>query len=514
MQAQQNELVTLWHELAGADSRRGFLSHLRHVVIDSRPSPQRFAAAARPWQWEWAALLGPALEDAAWGGVRGYSGPRCFWRTLARGHDKTTGLARVVNFALAFGTRPLAIDAAAADGEQAALLLAAMRKELDLNPWMGKAVKLRRDGADGPGGTLKILTSDAPSAAGRIPDVIICDEITHWKSKALWDMLWSSVDKRENTLVVVITNAGVKDSWQWDLKEGAKGSPRRWVVYEAPGRLDTWMSEVNIAEDRKLLTPSEARRLLDNEWIDPAEESGYLSAADIVACEALGRDLGLVYNTRGVPGQDYWASIDYGPKRDRTALAIMHQRESGLVVIDRLDVWQGSREEEIQIAAIRSWMHEATQQFPSLRVVIDPYQLKEFSQDWAKWIHIEEWEARGGKSNYAMAELLRSLIVNKQIAWYPGAGILPVNGGQLETLSDELRSLVTKRATYGYRIDHVASKHDDRAVCIGMGAVKLLGGPGHTPFRRPPGMPAALPNPLRIRVTSAEGRGLYGMSKK
>jgi hypothetical protein len=506
-----NALAQLAADVAAADSQSGYLAHLRHVVIDSRPEPKRFSAAAYLWQWEWAAQLAPALEDIA--GVRpGYAGPRCFWRTLARGHDKTTGLARVVNYLLAFSRRKLIIDAAAADADQAALLLAAMRREAELNPWMAARIKFTRDGAIGPGGELSVLTSDAPTAAGRIPDVVICDEVTHWRTRALWDMLYSGVTKRPDCVVVVITNAGVKDSWQWDVKEAAKAQPSRWLVYEAPGRLQTWMSEENLAADRKLLTPSEARRLLDNEWIDPAEEAGYLHPADIDACESLGRELGLVYNTRARRGQEYWASIDYGPKRDRTCLAVMHQRESGLLVIDRMDVWQGSRAEEIQIADIRVWLREAREQFPDLHLVLDPYQLLELAQDLCGHLHIERFEGRGGKANYEMAELLRSLIVNRQIAWYPGCGSLPLADGRLEDFRQELRGLVTKRTSYGYRIDHESTKHDDRTVTVGMGAVQLMARLPKQPFKAPPPVEKVPPTPLRPRALSAESRGLYGMS--
>lgn len=511
----QLELRRLLAELAEADSQAGFLGYLRHVVIDARPDPLPFADAARPWQWEWCAKIAPVLESAC--GLsdvtRLVGGPRCFWRTLARGHDKTTGLARAINYALAFGRRPVQIDHAAADWDQAALLLAAMRKECELNPWLGRRIQLDKKRARGPGGELYVMTADAPSAAGRIPDIITVDEPTHWRSRDLWDMLWSSVNKRPQTLVFVITNAGVKESWQWDVKEAAKQSPTRWSVYEAPGRLASWMSEENIAEDRKLLAPAEARRLLDNEWIDPAEEAGYLAASDVTACDDLGRELGLVYNTVGKRGVEYWASIDYGPRRDRTALAVVHQRDSGLIVPDRLDVWQGSRVEEIQIAQIRSWLHEARQQFVGLNLIVDPYQLKELVQDFRGHMHVEEFESRGGKSNYEMAELLRSLIINKQIAWYPGAGSLVVAGGKTETLVDELKSLVIKRTSYGYRIDHESTKHDDRAVAVGMACVKIMERQPSRRFERPPQVAAPLQSPLRVRRISAERRGLYGMSE-
>ena len=504
------KVLDVAYELAEQDSRRGYLPYLRHVVIDSRPEPARFSAIARPWQWEFAGRYAPALEAVT--GLRGnYSGPQGYWHTLARGHDKTTALARVANWVLSFGRRQITAVIAAADQDQAALLTDAMQVEAELNPWIDSKLKFMRDGVLGPGGFLEVITSDAPTAAGKRADLIICDEVTHWRNKALWDTLVSGWSKRQDAVLIVITNAGVKGSWQWDVKEEAKSIPRRWVVYEAPGRLPSWMSEQQVEDDRRLLTPSEARRLLDNIWIDPAEESGFLHRADIERCEALGRELGLTYCTQGKPGQEYWAGIDYGPKRDRTALSICHQTESGLVILDRLDVWQGSPHAPIQIAEVRSWLQESRQQFPDLHVVVDPHELEELVQDYERHIPIERYESRGGKGNYHLAESLRSLIVNQSLAWYPGAGSLPVEG-QVEDFKQELLHLVTRQMPYGYRIDHEATKHDDRAVAVGMPCVCILRRPRATQFRKPPQVEKSPVQTVPIRIrTTAEQRGIYGM---
>ena len=92
-----------------------------------------------------------------------------------------------------------------------------------------------------------------------------------------------------------------------------------------------------------------------------------------------------------------------------------------------------------------------------------------------------------------------------------GAGALPLADGRLETLADELRGLITVRTSYGYRIDHEATKHDDRAVAIGMACVKILERAPHRRFVKPEIVEKSAPEPLKSRRISAEGRGLYGM---
>jgi hypothetical protein len=85
----------------------------------------------------------------------------------------------------------------------------------------------------------------------------------------------------------------------------------------------------------------------------------------------------------------------------------------------------------------------------------------------------QEFEARGGKANYALASNLRALLVNTQLAWYPGCGQLQVKG-QPHTLTHELKELVLKQMAYGYRVDHTSGKHDDRCVALGMAALHAV----------------------------------------
>ena len=62
-----------------------------------------------------------------------------------------------------------------------------------------------------------------------------------------------------------------------------------------------------------------------------------------------------------------------------------------------------------------------------------------------------------------------ALVVNRRIRWYPGAG----RWGD-EDLERELAALVVKPAAGGWRFDHIASRHDDRCIALGMAACTLL----------------------------------------
>jgi hypothetical protein len=467
------ELIETRLALAEAHASRGLLPYLQEVVIDSRPDPRRYWPHADPWQLHLAGRLQPAIDHLAGRGRDG-AGPKSFFFTLPRGHDKTGLIGRVLNYLLCFADRQLSMAVAAADGDQAGLVLESMGKEAGLNPWIECRVKYGRQRAYGPGGVLKVLSADAPTSFGLNCDVYVVDELTHWKKRDLWDVLWSGREKRAGSVFVVITNAGVKGSWQEEILKAAKADPS-WSVFEARPEewLASWMSPVAVARLRSMLPPILARRVIGNEWIDPAEAGGYLVRADVDGCEELGQQLRLGPQERGRSGAPYFAGIDYGPKRDRTAMAVVHYDSAGhRVVLDRLDVIQGSPEAPVPITVVAAWIEQVNKDFTNPMLVVDPYQMEGTIQHYEIRQPVRRFEARGGKSNYEMAECLRNLVTNRQLVWWKGAGWLPSPDPDLtDDFSQELLNLVVRPTTYGYRFDHTVKFHDDRACAVGMAAL-------------------------------------------
>lgn len=456
------------YRLADELSSKSGMGYLQSVVIDSKPEPRPFRLLAKPWQWERARRIVPALEHLA-GMNPKYSGPLSYCDVMPRGYDKSSFLGRMCSWLLAYGKRKRTIIIASGDEEQAGLVTDAMRAEADLNPWLMARLKFTKERIIGPGGEAKVLAADAPTSYGQRGDLYLLDEFTHWKNDKFWVSLLSGRAKIPDALFVILCNAGLKNTWQWEVIEAIKDNPQ-WAYFYPESRLPTWMSEEQIAEDRKLLPPAEAKRLYDNVWIDPGEQSGYLTRAEVRACE----NSALCEQFRGRNGIYYWASIDYGPKRDRTTKGIYHQEPSGLLVVDKMEVVQGSPDNPVQISSLREWLEEMRRLFPDLSLVCDPYQLEDLCQFYEHHMPVKRFEARGGKSNYEMAAKLRSVIVNRQIAWYPGMGTISLPNGRADTIEDELCSLVLKPMIYGYRFDHELTKHDDRAVNMGMAVCQLL----------------------------------------
>lgn len=462
------------YALHQASSARSCLAYLNSLIIDCRPQPAPFRAKADPWQWALCERLIPAIESVSGlDSQEDYSGPTSFWLTLPRGHDKTSLIGRLMNWSLAFSRLQLDAVAAAADRDQANFIVDKMRTEARLNPWLEPLLYFRNHVVKGPkGSTLKVISADARSNYGLSPDLIICDELTQWPNQANWDSLTTAKRKRGRKAVhIVITNAGVKHTWQWDVLQQARAS-KTWWVYEAPGPICSWMDREAMEQDRKTMLPAIARQMIDNEWLDPADSCGFVTRAEAEACA----DPGLYEQSSGLVGTQYVLSIDYGPVKDRTVMAVMHRpNDSERIVVDRLDVLQGSKKNRVPIEAVESWIDLQRSRFDVALLVVDPYQMEATIQKYETRLPVERFEPRGGKANYELAQALRGAVVSSQLAWPPMAGAVTLpNRKQPHTLSDELAELIVKQHSYGYRIDHLPNRHDDRCVAVGMGLLALL----------------------------------------
>jgi len=483
------------HKVVDQIASTGLLPYLNQLVIDVDPQPRLFRDVADPWQWslrqkyctaienvcgiKWAPDFVPVVGEINKGK---YLGPRNYWFTMPRGHSKTTMLAEDLNWVLAYSKRPLVMYAAAADKDQAGLLLEAMQKEAQLNPWLAKRLNFRSYHVTGTSGSkLTVVSSDAASSFGQRPDLVVLDELTHWAKRDLWDVINSGLEKRRSSVLLVITNAGILGSWQHSIVKRAKTSPN-WFVYEVPTftHLASWMSKEAIAERRKDLLPQMARRVYDNAWLDPSESCGWVSRAEAQACEDLGAELNLRPRKFGKPEYQYFGAVDYGPSRDRTAMVLMHREPCDgpggeRIIIDRLDVLQGKKTKHVPIADVEAWLDEVRKDFNIALMTFDQYQLEGTIQRYSRLMPVEVFTYRGGKTNFELAQTLRNYVVDQRIVWPPGIGDVLFDG-KIHTLVDEFTEVsIKEQATGGgYRITNPPGTHDDRVVTIGMALLGLL----------------------------------------
>ncbi len=477
--ARAAELAEKYCALASLEAERGYREYLGYTIVDAqRKKP--FRRIAEPWQWARARRSCDALNHLAGMTEPGsYNGPLSFWNGYHKGSDKTHDTARELLWLLGWSKRRLNMYVCAGDQDQAGLLTKAMIGIVRDNKWIGDRCQVTALTARGDSGSeLSIMSMDAWTGQGIFPDLVVAEEVTHWQHKAgqeFWNFILSSVNKRPGCILKVNTNAGHIGSWQWDERKRIMQSPF-WSFYEAPiGRpLATWMNEAKIADDSKGMMPGERDRLYKNRWIDPGEERGYLTLDDGEACV----DHHLQERMKGERQYEYFAIVDYGGVYDRCALCIMHiVPGTDVAIVDRLDCWQGSHEERIDInipeddpdrRSVEGWLNATVQNFRIAKIIIDPNQLEALAIKYERrgfWV--DRFPFRRGMGNYRMAQVLKTCVQNKKVRWSPIAGLL--HGAEDDTIAKELSRLVVVKRSYGYRFDHESGRHDDRAAALAMG---------------------------------------------
>lgn len=420
---------------------------------------------------------GDVAEEFQWSDARavlGAEAPPYHFLTRSRGASKTGDLAGMAIAAmltdLAPGSRLYCL---AADRDQGALFIDSIASYASRTPELSGALDIGafRVTATASGSTLEILAADAPSAWGLRPAFVVVDELAHWSdtsgARRLWDAVATATAKREGSRLVVLTTAGDPAHFSRRILDHAY-QDELWRVHEVPGPAP-WMSESRLAEQRRRLPDSTYRRLFMNEWTE-GEDSLALED-DFAACVTLDGPQEPRHGTRYVIG------VDLGLKKDRTVCAVAHaeraeptwtegrQQDPGRrVVLDRMEVWSGSRIRPVKLADVEDWLLQAVKSFSGATVVIDPWQAVGLSQRLrAKGVKVEEFTF-SSQSVGRLASTLHLLIRDHLLA-------LPDD----PELLDELAAVRLVETSPGvYRIDHQPGRHDDRAVAIALAAQHLL----------------------------------------
>jgi len=224
------------------------------LLIDTDQGPAFLGDVADDWQQRdfraldpgWRAVCGQPVDSPCLRGLL----------ERGRGHSKTSDVAVMVSYALAASRRPLAGVCAAGDRDQAALLRSRIKRYCDLNPWLGNLLRVDRYAVTNPhtGSTLSVIASDVETSFGHLSDFFVLDEWTTWKSRDLFDSLLSAAGKRRHCMLLCIGNSGFKEHWSWGVREAIRQDPD-WYLSHLSGPVASWISERQLAEQRRLLPP-------------------------------------------------------------------------------------------------------------------------------------------------------------------------------------------------------------------------------------------------------------------
>lgn len=157
----------------------------------------------RPWQRE---LLRHALARKADGTYT----HRFYMIGAARKNGKTALLSTVPLALGLFGDNGGEIYSAAADRDQAKLVMAHAKRAVEMSPMLAEQIKVFRDTLEfKPTGTIwRALSSEAYTKEGLSATLVLADELAAWPNRDLFDVLSLSMGARRSPLFLAITTAG------------------------------------------------------------------------------------------------------------------------------------------------------------------------------------------------------------------------------------------------------------------------------------------------------------------
>ncbi|MCU1451934.1 MAG: hypothetical protein JWN46_80 [Acidimicrobiales bacterium] len=437
--------------------------------------------------------------------------PRQFWFGRAKGASKTTDTAGFGCAWLLTQAQPL--DEAyviASDQEQAGRLLRTAARLIARTPSLADRLEVLSNAIVNlvSGARVIALAADVAGTEGLLTPLIVCDELPNWadtaSSKGMWTAAFSSLPKVPTSRLVVIGHAGAPGSWQHKLFEQAKKSPS-WLVDDRPGPAP-WTSEADLVDQRAMLLPFQAARRWDNVWM--VADDRLTSMADLEACAVLDGPL------LAEPGRQYVIGLDVGLKNDRTVATVCHaepldggvspqggppsegeyarmnrrlyeggavtwdryqERVGGLqssasqaravrIVVDRQEVWSGSRLSPVRLSDVKDWLLQAHRTFNRASLVFDPWQAIGLGQDLTQ-AGVKTHEFTFSQASVGRLASTLFTLMRDHALWLP----------RDPALLDELAHVQIRETSPGVvRLEHASGRHDDRALSIALGAFHLL----------------------------------------
>jgi len=202
-----------------------------------------------------------------------------------------------------------------------------------------------------------------------------------------------------------------------------------------------------LARQRRLLMPTQYAREHENAWVDAADS--FTTAAEVDRAMASGwAEQGV-----GLSGVDYEAFGDLGAVHDPTVLCVGHAEPGGLIVIDRLDTLQGSREAPVQIAAVEARIRDLASRFRLVRCRIESWQGLALAQSLAGLG--AELFTPTQRSNAEEWPLLAHHLAAGTLVLFPHA-----------RLREELLNLSYELGPMGVRVLDRRAVHQDHAVAV------------------------------------------------
>lgn len=442
---QQEQVEAQYRKL----SEGSFMLFCRGLYIKAQTGKKRFERVMAPFQRTCFEELAPSLEQLRDGAM---PDKRRWWIERTKKASKDADLAVVIAWLVAFPTRPFYGQIGAADRGQAGIVRDRLSDLLFYNPWLNDKMELvgneirskvlRQNGK--PLALIDIESSDVTGSHGGTPDILIVNELSHITRFEFAETMMDNADGVAQGMVIIATNAGVKNSKPWQWRCAAIASPE-WSVHvvSAPA---PWHTSNTLAEAKKRNSKSRYARLWKGEWVAGGGDVFDEVDIDSIFC--------LPYPDTFVPlpGWDYLAGLDLGISNDHAGFVIMGVnqkiRKIRLAFMKRWNPRDADGEVDLQ--DVEDTLLAMCQCFRTICMFYDPYQAVFMAQRARKKITVREMTFSSGKNLTDMANALKQSVENRMLELFDEPD------GSLRNDFDKIKIM---EKSYGYKIE---ATRDDR----------------------------------------------------
>ena len=355
----------------------------------------------RPWQRE---LLRHMLARKPDGSFV----HRTYLAGIARKNGKTALISTLAIYFGLFGDRGGEIYSAAADRDQAKLVMAHAKLAVEMTPDLKDRIKVYRDVMEftDTGTIYKALSSEAFTKEGLSATLVIADELAAWPNRDLFDVLSLSMGARRSPLMVGITTAGPKtdntgaDSIAYTLYQLARRRIAGENQDESLG-MAWWEADEHVYKDQSLWyqanpgllsspplldfddlvsakarTPEgEFRTKRLNEWVSSA--TAFLPAGTWEACT----DSNLLLSSE----DEVVIGFDGSFSNDSTAIVACRVSDKSLFVLGH---WERPIDADIHwrvpVEEVEARMEQICREYQVKEIVCDPFRWQRSMEMWAQ----------------------------------------------------------------------------------------------------------------------------------
>ncbi|WP_166136514.1 terminase large subunit domain-containing protein [Nocardioides ochotonae] len=423
------------------------------------------AGSAEPVPW---GSVADARQRADMHALLAEDDPRQHVWQRARGYMKTTDSGVAALASLLVDVPPSGVvQVFAVDQDQARKIMTAIRVAADHLPADAPPLKITANGATrvDTEAAVVVETSDAASALGASPHLLILDEFANWKDTGsfqdLWDHVYSGLPKQGGARILIVTSAGPVGTWAHGRLTTFQKS-RHWRYSLAPGPAP-WRTPEDLERQREGLSSHAAYRMFHLNEFTSAEDA-LVTEEDLAAAVRDG-----VRERPYDPAHGYVITADLGTSHDASVITVCH-REGNRVVQDTVRRWLPRLGRPVPLPEVRDELVRLHEDYGHAPIRIDPSQARLMVQEAQAAGVLIEAVTISVAYNHNCTTALQSAFEQRRI------DLLDV-----KDQTDELLTVVVRTKTSGGKVtvqmDSSGNGHDDQADALGMAVEFLMSRP-------------------------------------